>query len=1095
MPGPAPSSVEETLAEAARKSGIYEYSTAAQLLHRALDQPNSAQNPLQTAQVAEQLAKCCYDAAFQSETRDNFKHLMQLAQVSYEKAAASYEEAGSEAPSKMSRARSLFSAFWLKEDPADKRTIMEKCIPLAHEAARSFDTKADKKLLAESYYDLVIYLKETVNFATERKVLVDQFEEAVEIAWKAISEFQGLVEDEVILRHIHALVLIYAFAGPALEEPKYEALEKKIEKLREKIVELSNRIGTPFAACLAGESAVLVAADLEGDMAKATDLFEATAPKTEIIRDSYMIGRLFTLASGHARLVALAQDDVDKRRELLEKALRHASKAIKNLEVSSAGAWLKLAYGRLAEASNYLALAVETDAEKKRMLLRKAIETARRGMLYENHGWVAGGGHELSKAMYFLATLDVSLRERSQLLSEALAIREEMVRVYDELSPHSPTCGIMHNYLALLKSELSSTEEDAAKKVELLKSAALHMRTCADLSVVVVSGGPVPPGRLRAIAQYQEWNGDILIRLHGATQEASASRRAIEAYEEAISFLNKSASLGPIPAVRWKIAQAFDSTSDFREASRAFSQAAEEYRTAAKKIMGLSAMFTELGQYMEAWAIIEDARLRHYEEHYISAAEDYLRAAGLLETTKAWNNLSTHYIGCSLLERGEALSRQERQAASVESFTAAVDAFKEARSAIETKLKGRPGSQETRELRGWLEVTDGRQRYCLGRVELEEAKTLDKRGDEEASSAKYRSASEVFRTLVADVTSEQSRRELETLTLVCDAWAKMKDAETKASPELYAEAANFFDKIGKTTSNRRFRFLAMANEAMCRALESGTRFRRTRETRLYAEIKRQLEAATDYYEEAGIKNSADWTRATQRLFDALVYLADAETEKEPRKKTELFQFAEKHFRLAARLYEEAGFGKKKEEALRHLRRAQEAKELLIMPVEVLAENPAVTEVAVAPVSLMWDKAVGLERFEGAQVVGNLIISQREMYLGEELTFELHIANVGRTTATLINIENIPPEGLEFDRANVHYRLEDHTISLRGKRLDYLKGHEVKIDLKAVRKGTFELRPRITFADDKGVQGSYELEPASVTVRELGIAGWIKGPGR
>ena len=48
-------------------------------------------------------------------------------------------------------------------------------------------------------------------------------------------------------------------------------------------------------------------------------------------------------------------------------------------------------------------------------------------------------------------------------------------------------------------------------------------------------------------------------------------------------------------------------------------------------------------------------------------------------------------------------------------------------------------------------------------------------------------------------------------------------------------------------------------------------------------------------------------------------------------------------------------------------------------------------------------------------------------------------------------------------------------------------------MKALRKGAFELRPRILFVDEKGNYRSYEFDPATVTVRELGIAGWLKGP--
>ncbi len=320
----------------------------------------------------------------------------------------------------------------------------------------------------------------------------------------------------------------------------------------------------------------------------------------------------------------------------------------------------------------------------------------------------------------------------------------------------------------------------------------------------------------------------------------------------------------------------------------------------------------------------------------------------------------------------------------------------------------------------------------------------------------------------------------------------MKEAEEKSSPELYSQASESFLKAHEV-AEKKFRPLALANSSICRALQSGTMFRRTRDTRLYSGIKKELETAADYYQEAGFQNAADWTQATQRLFDALVYLVDAETERNPKKKTELYHLTEKHLELAAELYDEAGFPGKRDEAQRHLKRVQREKKILLTPVEALAENPAIASVTTAPVSLIQDQAAGLERFEAANVVGNLTLHQNEVSVGGDLTLELEMANVGKTVATLMKLENMAPEGLEVDRQRMPHRVENNFIDMKGKRLEYLKTHELKIPMRAVRKGAFEIRPRILFVDEKGNYKSYEFQPASLTVKELGISGWLKGP--
>ncbi len=1092
MPASSLSSpVQEVLAEAEEKSRKYQWIEAAALYQRALDRLGPASDPFETARVAELLAKCYLKGAFQAESREEFRRVMQLAESAYERTALLYERAGSEALSKKAKARSLFAMFWLRDDPTDKGKIAEKCIALAEEAAQAFDRQGDKRELAETHLDLFNYRQEALHSAHERKLLVDLFESALETGWKAIGEFEELGEDLGLLESMHTMVMLYLWAPNVLEPPSVQELEKKLEKLRRQIAELSQRIGTPYALCLTDEAAGFLASELEADFVRALNLFETGIVRAEVTKDSFIIGRMYTGASSFPRWQAMSEEYVERRRELLEKALRFASSAVKNLEVSSHGAWLKLAYTRYTELYNDLALLVETDPEKKKNRLKQAIEIGRRGMIHENHSLLlVGVAHELSKAMYFLANIHDDPGEKMQLLTEALTMREETVRAHDLLSP-SWSRGVTVNYLALLKAELSGTEDEPRKKIELLQDAVFSMQRCVELCTV----GATTPPLMQALANYEERYGDITFNLHRLEPETSTYERSIKAYEAAISHLTKSQNPGPIAPIRWKIARSYDTTGDYEKASRSFSQAAVDYRLGVKRAPGLGSVFEELASYMDAWGLIEDSRLRHDEEHYLSAAEDYNKAASLLQATKAWKPLSKHYTACSFLERGEAQSRQERQHAAIESFNAATKAFQEGKVELENRLREDLGSQEKQELKSWLDISDSRARYSLGRVNLEEAKVLDKKGEEEASSEKYRSASQAFKALLTQPENERSRRELETLALVCAAWAKMKEAETGASPELYAEAADSFLKAESLTRKKRVRSLALANASMCRALEVGTRFRRTRDTQLYAEIKKQLETAADYYEDAAVKNAADWTRATQRLFDALIYLADAETEKEPRKKTELFQLAEKHLQLAARLYDEAGYPRKREEALRHLERAREEKELLLMPVEALAENPAVTEVAATPLSLLRDTAVGLERFEAANVVGSLKVSRREINVGEVVTFELEIANVGRATATLIRIENVSAKGLELDKGKIPYPVEDHAINIRGRRLEYLKTHQVKIALKALRKGAFELRPRVVFADEKGSQASYSFEPVSLTAKELGIAGWIKGPGR
>jgi hypothetical protein len=532
---------------------------------------------------------------------------------------------------------------------------------------------------------------------------------------------------------------------------------------------------------------------------------------------------------------------------------------------------------------------------------------------------------------------------------------------------------------------------------------------------------------------------------------------------------------------------------DYKKALAVFKRVAEDYRAGAKRLPRLASLLGDLASYMEACSLIEEARLRHGEEQYQLAAEDYARAADLFRSTMAWAHLSRYHEASSTMEKGEALSRHEREEDSAGSFMSAAEAFGEAQATLKTRRDQVLAQQELKDLDDWLEASRALEKYCLGRVKLEEAKILDKKGAEEESADKYHSASEAFRELMPETQSDESRVELEALALFSEARSKMKEAETRVSPETYADAAGLFTKVEKVTQGRTFRHIALASASICKALESGTKFRRTRDTQLYSEIKRQLETATDYYEAAGWQQAADWTRATGKLFDALVYLTEAATERDSKKKTELYHLAEKHLQLSAKLYGQANFPSKQNEALRLLSRAQEEKELLLSPMEALAGNPALIGVPGAPAALMMGQTGDLEGLEEAKIVGNLTSPGTEVNMGSELVVELEVANVGKSVARLIKLENIGVEGVQLDARRMPRQIKGDFIDLKGQKLEYMGTQEIKIPMKAVRAGVFQLRPRIMFVDQKGKYMSYEFEPTSVTVKQLGISGWLKGP--
>jgi hypothetical protein len=642
--------------------------------------------------------------------------------------------------------------------------------------------------------------------------------------------------------------------------------------------------------------------------------------------------------------------------------------------------------------------------------------------------------------------------------------------------------------MAMVLAELARTESDSTNKTRLFQQAISNMHECVEICTRWASN----MGLLRVLAYYEESYGDILVDYHDLTNSKETVEKAVSAYQEAAKHLTKSNQTGMIGNLDWKVAKLYDKAGSYRLSSAAFEKAAKNYQVVAGKISSSARVFNELSSYMESWSLIEQARLHHVDEDYALAADNYARAVEMLKSTGDWNFLAQHYEACSLMEQAEALSRSENQLEAANTFGIALEKLGEAQQNLQFKLRSVASAAEESETKPLLRINQTHKQYCQARVLVEEAKILDKNGEETASGDKYRSAHEAFRQLQESTSQEQAKNEFRTMALFCNAWGKMKQAETELSSELYAEATESFRTASVSAVKGKARVLALANASICEALRLGTLFQLTHDAQLYSDVKKQLEVAASDYEKVGFNNASHWTRATQRFFDALIYLADAESERNAKKKSEFYHLAEKTLAFSARLYEEAGYPLKAQAALKQMNRAREQKEILT-PVEVLTESPSFSRVPNSTFSTIDHQAIGLQRFETANVVGTAAVERQEVAAGSRFDLALEMVNCGKTIARLLRLENMTMEGLQVDMTKSIQGFENGVIDLKGRRLDQSKTFKMTIPLRSVRKGSYKLSPRIYYVDEMGQSRSYNFDPQTITVRELGISGWLKGP--
>ncbi len=1073
------SATEKLVSDIYDKAHQHEWTLAAILCREVVSQVESTSESAQLAPVIMLSAKCHYKAAFQTNSRSGFNETMTFSKVAYEKARALYESAHESAMSTRAQAGTKLAEFWLQSRPDERMLLALSAVELYNRSVEEFECSRKSEEVAETKLELLAFFPEFVNLATDIHSLKRLFDEGLQLAEETIRELRksSHVEDLVVALNI-TIWLRAVEAQVVLPPSEFQALSQKTMSFRDQLESAARELGTSYATCLARESLGHVAFDVLGDPSGAFEHYESSLGAGKGLQDALLLGRLHWLLAHAASWLARTETDDVRRRKLFERSASFASNAIENLQIPLQTTALAAAHANLASCN--IELADQADLIRRRETLERAIKQASQGTSYESGTWAWSlAASTKAKALQALSKLE-DPQQKQSLLKEALELREQTANVTSRLFPTFWTPVRELHQLALVRVELAGIQQDYSARESLLNQAITSMELCLKLG----SKWATNPGFLYRLAQCNDSFGHILTQYYYLTQEHSVAHNAIKAYEDAIDLFRNSLHIAPTAALRWKVAKIYDELGQAEAASNQFVQAAEAYRKGAYEVPGSASVFQDLARYMDVWAVVETARLHHREARYDDSSELYFSAARRLEEINGWSHLAPTFLARSELEKGEALSAGEKHAKAIEAFEKAVKGFQNATGSLEKKLDTSPEGTDREELQEWLGLARQRTLYCRGRLSLEEARALDKKGEKRQSAGKYLDSSQILGELSRDVSS-QDRPELRALGEFCKAWARMKQAELTASPELYSQAADSFLEAKTADIDDQLQLLAVANASICRALSAGTQFRQTRDAEKYATIKTHLETAADYYREAGFRKTESWTRAYQRLFDALVFASAAEVERDPNKKTESYNAAEKHFRLAAKLFGNAGFPLKKREALLDLKRVLEEKQVLLTALQELSQVPTTTGSPIGTIPKGGGKPIGYERFEEAYVVGDISLTQTDVLVGSDFTFELDIANVGRTNATLIKMIDTAPIGLSVNREKTPQTSEDGSLDLQGRRLEHLKTHRAVLTLTASRKGTYALQPKVYFADEQGNYKSFRFPPATLSVLDLG----------
>ncbi len=1053
--------------------------------------------------IREKIGYCLQRAAFQAESREEFSERLGKAVEAYESAHEFYQMLpDNQGVPWMLRCRAISRdlSHWLASDPSEKRRLLDECLELEEKALAGFWDIGNKLEYSRMYNQLPLVHYNRYILEWDRQVRESILEKAIAWGEKAVSVLSELADPHETARASSTVALYLSFLSRwHVAEPNKQEQHrlKDIERFR-RAVELSERVGDTYLVGLAQWNWGLFTSSEES-----IQHYRKMLACGEETRDIFLKGLAQDHLASGTQWKASATDDPDQRNKLAEEAMEFYDEAQRRASIMSylfRVVGIILAPGGYAE-HYYIRARWETDLEKKLEFLERSENVGLKALKKAEYSDIPTiidrMCHYLSKTLQSRATLESDVDSKRRLLEKAIKYRERNIEIDERLHPFDYyNLGVWNHYLALIKMEFADIESDLKDKRRLLEESAICMEKCVksiDKEIPYFDKRGIIYD-FASISRFQDNYEVILSRLYDVTNEPEYLRRAIEISRRSIESASRAGMLSRIAESYWKIAKAQVTLGEHLDAAENFERASESYEKAAEKIPQLKKFYQEHASYMSAWSEFEKAKQHHAEKRYVQAKEHYEKAAELHKSAERWSYLAPNYLAWARLEEAEDLSRREETEEARDLFKQASGLFKEAKGSIEIKLGTIREEEESELLVSLVQASDVRREYCLGRKALEEGRILDRQGDHLASSRKYGSAAETFQRIAG--TSEEAKKELQPLVCLCNAWQKMTQAEAEASADLYLEASHLFDEAKDHSLDERTKRLTLGHSRFCKALEAGTRFEYTRDHTFYSEALQYLGSAASYYARAGFKRAANYAEATQRLFDAYVYMDNANREIDPQKKTRYYTMAERVLETSAGTFLIAKHPEKSKEVERLLLMVREKRELAASLSEVLHTPTTVstTEAFTAP-SPTKEVAVGLERFENADIQANLILGKGDVKVGDDIDIEIELVNAGKAPAQLIKVEEIIPRGFEVKSAPGICRVEDSYLDMKGRTLNPLKTAELKLVLRPLDKGTYNLRPRVLFLDEAGKYRSHEPEPATVVVKELGIKGWLRGPMR
>ena len=1074
----------------------FKWIEAAKVYEQVLN--SGSESASSVAELWQKIGFCYSMASRQAFDADAFKQLRKLAISAFEKAAEHLDDKaykGIQGKKALCLATAEYTRSWLASSSSEKAEILDKCRLFAQEALEQLKRSRNEGDHGQAVIILMKCLFDRLYITAKWKEIRVLTKQALTTAKSALSIISKTERKEDLLL-VYALGSLQTWyvANIAESEVDRKDLACKSVSYAEKAIELSKDVEDPYSKALSRWAGVFSSLYFTESIDASLQYAKEMLDQATTVKDNYLRGVAYYLLAHVLDYMVQSEANPDKRKHFCEDIIKHAETGIRYLDKVFQDTFIADTYLFPAQAYSTMALDFAVSITEKRVYSKRAIAFGKKGLEYAIRSGapeaMISALHGLSKAYYYHSNLERKKDFKPELLREALGYRKELIRITRQAFPSNLwTAGVALVYAAEIQKDIYAIEQDAKNKTSILQDAIADIEEGVSFCKNWIASRDVPT-LTACVAGYEDTFGGILSEGYLLTSETENLQKANEAYCEAAEGFKKVDLPARVAESYWKIARNLDRTSSYDGAAENFGKAFAAYKAASKKIAQFGDFYLDYALYMKAWSEIETAKRSHDEEKYLVAMEHYEKSSQLLRRSKLWMYLSLNFYAWSLLEQAEDFGRKGNSKSAIKAFEKAIKFFQESKRILTIKLEEIDRNDEREAVRRLIEASDMREEYSKGRIIIEEAKLLDKKGEHIASSEKYDKAAAIFQKL-AMIDSEMAGREAKPMVNLCRAWQKLTLAEARGSPIMYEEAAELFELANKNSTKKSAGLLALGHSNFCKALEAGTEFEITRTMAMYEESSRYMDNASTYYLKAGFESASKYAKATQRLFDAYVYMDSAKRARDPKKQARYYSMAEKVLQVASNSFIKAKYQEKAEKVQRLLRMVVEERQLSLSLSEIF-HAPTITSTtsSFSTLSLGEEKAVGLERFENADIQVLMVQQETDVKVGDKINLEIQFVNVGKQSVLLGRLENIIPSGFQLVSKPDYCTLENVHLAVRGKRLEPLRTEKMKIVLKSFVKGSIEIKPRIVCVDDFARQMFFNPEPILFNVSGASLPGRV-----